>query len=109
MCGSDVGSLPISDHREIRQIAVVAQQHIQLNGTFGLTVISPWKQAQTKVHRCGVKTEQLVFEAKLSLFTGTFVMTIITHLKESVLIKLPGTVSIKYDRVLLAEAPRNPR
>ena len=82
---------------------------MQLYGAFGLTEVGPGEKTQTKVDGGGVEAEQFVFEAKLSLFTGTFVMTIITHLKESVLIKLPGTVSIKYDRVLLAEAPRNPR
>jgi hypothetical protein len=56
MCGSDIGSLPISDHREIRQIAVVVQEQMEFNGAFGLTEIGPGKQAQTKVHSGGIET-----------------------------------------------------
>ena len=33
-CGSDIGSLPISDHREIRQITVVIQQKKELTVPF---------------------------------------------------------------------------
>ena len=68
MCGSDIGSLPISDHREIRQIAVVVQEQMEFNGAFGLTEVGPGKQAQTKVHCGGIETEQLVLEAEFLLF-----------------------------------------
>jgi hypothetical protein len=63
---------------------------MELNGAFGLTVISPWKQAQTKVHRCGVKTEQLVLETKFLLFTGALTATEVTQMEEDVLISVQG-------------------
>ena len=55
-CGSDIGSLPISDHREIRQIAIVVQEQMEFNSAFGLTEVGPWKQTQTKVHCGGIET-----------------------------------------------------
>jgi len=70
MCGSDIGSLPISDHREIRQIAFVVQEKMEFNGIFGLTEVCPWKQAQTEVHRGGIETDQLVLETEFLLFNG---------------------------------------
>ena len=92
--GDDIGSLAIGDHGEVRQIAVVVQQQVELNGDFGLTEISPRKHAQTEVDGGGVDTEQLVLEAKLLLFTRTLATAEIPQMKEGILIKLPGSVGI---------------
>ena len=51
MCSSDISSLPISDHREIRQIAVVVQEQMKFNGPFGLTEVGPGKQTQNNCKR----------------------------------------------------------
>jgi bifunctional N-acetylglucosamine-1-phosphate-uridyltransferase/glucosamine-1-phosphate-acetyltransferase GlmU-like protein len=56
--GSDISSLPISDHCEIRQIGVVVQEQMEFDGPFGLTEVRPGKQAQTKVHYGGIEIEQ---------------------------------------------------
>ena len=53
----DIASLAIGDHGEVRQIAVVIQQQVELNGAFGLTEVSPGKQAKTEVNDAGVKAE----------------------------------------------------
>jgi len=66
----DIGSLAIGDQGEVRQIAIVIQQQVELNGAFGLTEVSPGKQAETEVDCGGVEAEQLVLEAKLLLFTS---------------------------------------
>jgi len=50
-------SLPISDHREIRQIAVVVQKHMELNGAFGLTEVGPGER---------LKQRSTVVESRLS-------------------------------------------
>ena len=92
--GDDIGSLAISDHGEVRQIAVVVQQQVKLNGTFGLTEISPGKQAEAEVDGGGIEAEQLVLEAKSLLFTGTLTTAKVSQMKESILIELPGTVGI---------------
>ena len=55
--GSDIGSLAIGDHGEVRQIAVVIQEQVELDGAFGLTEVSPGKQAETKVDGRGVEAE----------------------------------------------------
>ena len=39
MCGSDIGGLPINDHREMRQIAIIIQEQMEVDGAFGLTEI----------------------------------------------------------------------
>jgi len=94
MCGSDIGSLPISDHREIRQIAVVVQEQMEFNGPFGLTEVGPGKQAQTKVNCGGIETEQFVLETEFLLFDGALAAAEVSQMKEDVLIKFPGTVGI---------------
>jgi len=92
--GGDVGSFAISDHGEVWQIPIVIQEQMELNGAFGLTEVSPGKQAQTKVDGGGIEAEQLVFEAKLLLFSGGFAAAEVTQMKEGVLVKLPGAVGI---------------
>jgi len=92
--GSDIGSLAIGDQGEVRQIAVVIQQQVELNGAFGLTEISPRKQAQAKVNGGGVEAEEPVPEAKLLLFARALTAAKVPQMKESILIKLPGTVGI---------------
>jgi hypothetical protein len=92
--GGDVGSLAIGDHSEVGQIAVVIQQQVKLNGTFGLTEVSPRKQAKTEVDGGGVEAEQLILEAKLLLFARALAAAEVPQMKESILIKLPGTVGI---------------
>ena len=95
MAGSyDVGSLSFGDHREVRQIAVVVKEEMELNGALGLTEISPGKQAETEIHSGGVEAEQLVLEAELLLFAGALAAAEIPQMKESILIELPGTVGI---------------
>ena len=92
--GGDIGNLAIGDHSEVWQIAVVVQQQVELNGTFGLTEVSPGKQAETEVDGGGVEAEQLVLEAKPLLFARGLAAAEISQMKEGVLIKLPGTVGI---------------
>ena len=70
VCGGDIGSLTISYHGKVRQIAVVIQQQVELNGTFGLTEVSPGKQAETKVDGSRIEAEQLILEAEFSLLAG---------------------------------------
>ena len=89
-----VGGFAICDHGEIRQIAVVVQEHMELNGTFGLTEVGPGEKTQTKVDGGGVEAEQLVLEAKLSLFARALATAEVPQMKEGVLLKLPGTVGI---------------
>ena len=89
-----VGSFAIGDHGEVRQIAVVIQEHVEFNGAFGLAEVGPRKQAQTKVDGGGVEAEQLVLEAKLLLFARALATAEIPQMKECVLIKLPGAVGV---------------
>ena len=92
--GDDIGSFAIGDHGEVRQIAVVVEQQVELNGAFGLTEISPGKHAQTEVNDGGVDTEQLVLEAKLLLFARALAAAEVPQMKESILIKLPWSVGV---------------
>ena len=92
--GDDIVSLAIGDHGEVRQIAVVVKQHVELNGAFGLTEVSPGEQAEAEVDGGGVEAEQLVLEAKLLLFTGALAAAEVPQIEEGILIKLPGTVGI---------------
>ena len=92
--GDYIGSLAISDYGEVWQIAVMVQQQVELNGTFGLAEVSPGKQAETEVDGGGVEAEQLVLEAKLLLFARALAAAEVQQMKEGLLIKLPGTVGI---------------
>ena len=92
--GGDIGSLAIGDHSEVWQIAVVVQKQMELNGTFGLTEVSPGKQAETEVDGGGVEAEQLVLEAKPLLFARALAAAEVPQMKEGLLIELPGTVGI---------------
>jgi hypothetical protein len=95
MAGSDdIGSLAFGDHREVRQIAVVVKEQVELNGTLRLTEISPRKQTETEVHGSRVEAEQFVLEAELLLFTRALTATEVPQMKEGILIELPGTVSV---------------
>jgi len=92
--GGDISSLAIGDHGEVRQIAVVVKQQVELNGAFGLTEVSPRKQAETEVDDGGVEAEQPVPEAKHLLFTRAVAAAEVSQMKEGILIELPGTVGI---------------
>ena len=99
MAGSDdVGSLAFGDHGEVRQIAVVVKEKVELNGALGLTEISPGKQAETEIHGGGIKAEQLVLEAELLLFAGALAAAEVPQVKESLLIELPGTVGVGVEK-----------
>ena len=94
VAAGDIGSLAIGDHSEVRQISVVVQQEVDLNGAFGLTEIRPWKQAETEVDSGGVEAEQLVLEAELLIFAGALAAAEVPQMEKGILIKLPGTVGI---------------
>jgi hypothetical protein len=92
--GDDIGSLAIGDHGEVRQIAVVVKEQVELNSTLGLAEVSPGKQTETEVHGSGVEAEQFVLEAELLLFSGALAAAEVPQVKESLLIELPGTVGV---------------
>ena len=95
MAGSgNVGSLTVCDHGEVRQIAVMVQEQVELNSSFGLTKVGPGKQAQTKVDGGGVEAKQPVLETKLPLFAWAIAATEVAQMKEGVLVKPPGAMGI---------------
>jgi hypothetical protein len=88
MAGSDdVGSLAFGDHGEVRQIAVVVKEQVELNGALGLTEISPGKQPEAEVDGAGVEAEQFVLETELLLFAGALAAAEVPQVKESFLIE----------------------
>jgi hypothetical protein len=92
--GSDIGSLAIGDEGEVRQIAVVVKEQMELNGALGLTKISPGKQAEAEVDGARVEAEQFVLETELILFARALAAAEVPQMEEGILIKLPGTVDI---------------
>ncbi len=92
--GDYIGSLTISDYGKVWQIAIVVKQQVELNGALGLAEVCPGKQAEAEVDGSRIKTEQLVLEAKLLLFTRALTIAKVPQVKEGILIKLPGTVSV---------------
>jgi len=92
--GVDIDSFAIGDHGEVRQIAIVIKQQVELNGALGLTEVCPRKQAETEVDGGRVEAEQFVLEAKLLLFARALAAAEVPQVKEGILIKLPGTVGI---------------
>ena len=92
--GDYIGSLAVSDYGKVWQVTIVVKQQVELDGAFGLTKVCPGKQAETEVDGGRIKAEQLVLEAKLLLFTRALTIAKIPQVKEGILIKLPGTVSV---------------
>jgi len=92
--GDYIGSLAISDYGKVWQVTIVVKQQVELDGAFGLTEVCPGKQAETKIDGGRIKAEQLVLEAEPLLFTRALAMTKVPQVKESLMIKLPGTVGI---------------
>jgi len=88
----DIGGLAIGDHGEVRQIAIVVKEQMELNGALGLAEISPGKHAETEVDYGGIEAEQLILEAKLFLFTGALAVAEISQMEEGILVKLPWSM-----------------
>ena len=91
---SNIGRLGIGDHSEIRQITIMIQEEMELDGTLGLTEVSPGEKAETKVNGGGIKAEQSVFETEFPLLSGALVAEQVTQMKEDFLIQLPGAMGI---------------
>ena len=98
----DIGSLAISNHGKVRQIAIVVKQKVELNSTFSLTKVSPGKETQTQVNSRRVETEQLVLETKSSLLARAIALTEVPQIEEDVLIQLPGVVGISIGKRTLS-------
>jgi len=60
--GLDVGGFALGEGDELRQIAVIVQPDMQLDGAFGGAEIRPGKQAQTQIHGGGIERIELVPE-----------------------------------------------
>jgi hypothetical protein len=82
----------LGDVAEARKQAVVVQDHVKLDRSFGLLVVSPVKQARTKLdHRC-IDRQQRVFEPKAMLRCD--LPAALVQLLENTLVELPWPVSI---------------
>src|SRR4051812_6806189 len=62
-----VMNLAVRDHPEGRQIAVVIEHKMQLDGTFGATELCPIEHRQAKIDGRRIDAHQFVLEAKLAL------------------------------------------
>jgi len=92
--GDDIGSLAFGDDGEVRQIAVVVKEQMELDSTLGLTEIGPGEEAETEIYDGSIETEELVLEAELLLFAGALAMAQVPESKKGILIELPGPVGI---------------
>ncbi len=102
--GDDIVSLTVSDHGEVRHIAVVVQQYMKLYSAFGLAEFSPGKEAQTRIYGSGIEAEQFIPEAKFPLLSGILVAKQVIQTKENVLIKLPGSMGIRIGKCTLGKS-----
>ena len=110
LAGSDdIGSLAISNHGKVRQIAIVVKQKVEFNSTFILPKVSPWEETQTQVDSRRVKTEQFVLETKASLLARSIILTEVPQIEEDVLIQMPGAMGVGIGKRALSRAACNPR
>ncbi len=58
----DVTNRAIADDRIFRQIAIMVQQQMDLNGAFGSSEPGPIEQGQAQVNHRGIEAYQLVLE-----------------------------------------------
>ena len=58
----DVGGLALGEGDELRQIAVMVQAYMQLDGALAGAETCPGKQAQTQIHGRGIQRIELVPE-----------------------------------------------
>jgi len=109
MCGSDISSLPISDHREIRQIAVVVQEQMEFNGPFGLTEVAQGNKLKQRSTVVESRLSSLFFKRNFFFLTGLSLRQKSRRWKKNVLIKFPGTVGINIGQCAFGRVARNPK
>src|SRR5512142_2289517 len=89
----DIGNFPFGNPGKAGQIAVMVQEKMELNSSFGLAEKSPVKETDRQINEGGVQADQLIFEAELFLPDPFFLEPSQKH-EENVLKELPRPVFV---------------
>jgi hypothetical protein len=89
---------PFGDHREAGEMPLVIQQQVQLDRSFGASILRPVKDRHTQGDHRGIQAHQLVLKAKFLLplpaLAGGHALALLQQLIEDGLVQLPGSVFI---------------
>ncbi|MBP1608506.1 MAG: hypothetical protein H6Q04_741 [Acidobacteria bacterium] len=92
----DVTGLSIGDYGKRGQVAVMVQEQVELDGTFGPSKLSPVEQRKRQVNDAGIKAHELFLEPEL--FAGAMAsntqLTFCQELLKHGLVEQPGTIGI---------------
>jgi hypothetical protein len=83
----------VSDLSEDREIAVMVEQEMELDGTLGLAIDSPVEERDAQFNQSRIETEELIFEAELYLCRSTHPY-FLKQLMEDCLIESEGSFLI---------------
>jgi hypothetical protein len=92
--GLDVGDCAVSYQAEARQIAVVVEHQVQLNGTFSAAVLRPIVHRQAQVDHGRVEADPLVLEAE-RVYALRLGGDRLEQSVEALLEQLPRTVAVR--------------
>ena len=93
-CDVNLMGLALADMGEAGQVAVMIEQHMDLDGALGAAKGGPIVQAEAEVDDGGVERDQCVLEAKRPLALRRQPLAAGQKLLEDGLIKLPGPMSV---------------
>jgi hypothetical protein len=87
---------PLVTHGKRRQIAIMVEKQVELDGTFGPSDLSPVEQRKGQVDDAGIQAHELVFEPELfaGAPTGHAQLALCQELLEHSLVERPGAVRI---------------
>jgi hypothetical protein len=89
----DVRDISLGDDGKRREITIVIQKEVELDGSFGPTKLGPIKHFQAQIDGGRIHTDQFVFKPEPFL-PNDLDMAPFKESKEYLLIKFPGTMFI---------------
>jgi hypothetical protein len=89
----DVRNISFRDDGKRREVAIVIQKKMKLDGSFGAPKLGPIKYSQAQINGGRIHADQFVFKPELSLPNNLDTASF-KELKENLLIELPWTVLI---------------
>jgi len=89
----DVGHFRLRNPGEVGEIAVMIQEQVDFDGSFGATEVSPVKEAEREINNGGIQTNQFVLEPELFL-ADFLALDSLQEEEKEFLIKLPGPVFV---------------
>jgi hypothetical protein len=90
----DIGDISFGDDRKGREVAIVIQKKMKLDGSFGPPELGPIKHFQAQINGAGIHADQFVLEPEFPLSDFDLNPAPVKELDKDMLIQLPGPVFI---------------